>query len=275
MEKIKVFISYSHANIDLFRVFKRHFETQAKLFTNYEVEVWDDEKIPLGSNWHNEIQKALQSSHIAILLISNTYFTSDYIKKEELEKAIENYHNKHTLICPIAYCFTDYNNWGKLQAIQFFKPRGADYGRADKGNNFCFTDLVSFGMVNGVKLPNEMSEIEQYMTDFKRSIDSQKQIIDEIIEVKKNSVTPNPKNLEIETTEPKNNNIMDNLTDLEKIEAALEKMTEGEINRLLVKIPEVNQAVGKLQGTQEKITTILDFCSRKPEIAEKVKKNLA
>lgn len=183
-QKINVFISYSHANIDLFRVFKKHFETQAKLFTNYEVEVWDDEKIPLGSNWHTEIQNALQSSHIAILLISNTYFTSSYIKKEELDKFVENYHNKHTLICPIAYSFTDYDNWGKLQNIQFFKPRGADYGRADKGNNFCFADLVGFGMVNGVKIANEMSEIEQYMTDFKRSIDSQKQIIDEIIKNK-------------------------------------------------------------------------------------------
>jgi hypothetical protein len=144
------------------------------------------------------------------------------------------------LICPIAYSFTDYDNWGKLQNIQFFKPRGADYGRADKGNNFCFADLVGFGMVNGVKIANEMSEIEQYMTDFKRSIDSQKKIIDEIIEAKEKFVILNPSGIEskIEITEPKNNKEM---TYIELIKMSLsaipyiapyvqkwtEKMTEG------------------------------------------------
>ncbi len=183
-QKIKIFISYSHANIDLFRVFKKHFETQAKLFTNYEVEVWDDEKIPLGSNWHTEIQNALQSSHIAILLISNTYFTSSYIKKEELDKFIKNYNKKQVLICPIAYEYTDYDNWGKLKEIQFFKPRGTDYGHADKENDFCFADLVTFDRVNGKPLPTEQTAINKYMVNFKKSIDNQTEIINEIIKNK-------------------------------------------------------------------------------------------
>src|SRR5262249_55588189 len=48
------------------------------------IKVWDDRSIPAGSNWLDEINKAIASARIAVLLVSQDFLASSFINRKEL-----------------------------------------------------------------------------------------------------------------------------------------------------------------------------------------------
>jgi TPR repeat protein len=86
MAKARVFISYAHedkewvlegpGNIHLIPRIKRH--------VNSDAEIWFDEGLVIGEKWDEEIYNHISQSHIAILLISESFVSSDYIVNKEL-----------------------------------------------------------------------------------------------------------------------------------------------------------------------------------------------
>ena len=56
----------------------------APLQHNESFNIWYDKKISPGKKFDGIIKSQLSASHLAILLISNDYFESNYIKKNEL-----------------------------------------------------------------------------------------------------------------------------------------------------------------------------------------------
>ena len=75
----KVFISYSHIDKDYLIDIQRHF----KPFLN-QIDYWDDTKIEPGQKWKPEIEKAINETKVAILLVSTDFLGSNFISTNEL-----------------------------------------------------------------------------------------------------------------------------------------------------------------------------------------------
>ena len=82
--KLKVFISYAHENYKVWDRFKTHLDV---LKNERLVSWWFDGKIRPGSEWDDAIRREMKEADIVILLLSNAFFASKYIKGVELREA--------------------------------------------------------------------------------------------------------------------------------------------------------------------------------------------
>jgi hypothetical protein len=84
--RTKVFISYSHADKDWLDRLKRHLKP---LVREGNLDCWDDTHIRPGDDWKQEIQNALDTAQVAVLLISADFFASDFIDETELPPLLD------------------------------------------------------------------------------------------------------------------------------------------------------------------------------------------
>jgi cell division protein FtsZ len=97
-QRNKVFISYSHRDRDWLDRLSIHLKP---LIRDNSIELWDDTKIVVGSKWKDEIQKAINESSIAILLISANFLASDFITQNELPPLLEKAQSDGVIILPL------------------------------------------------------------------------------------------------------------------------------------------------------------------------------
>ena len=98
LPKDKIFISYSHKD-EAFA--DRVLVHLAPIFRDGIIDVWSDKRIKPGEKWNKEIQSALESSKIAILLVSADFLASEYINEKELPKLIKSSQEGGTVIIPV------------------------------------------------------------------------------------------------------------------------------------------------------------------------------
>jgi hypothetical protein len=76
-----IFISYSHHDEEWHERFKTTLDIAAHRAT---FEIWSDTRIEEGTQWREQIENAIAASRIALLLVSNGFVESKFIREREL-----------------------------------------------------------------------------------------------------------------------------------------------------------------------------------------------
>ncbi len=115
-ERTKVFISYSHKDT-------KHLDRLHTHLAHYErigvVDYWDDTKISPGAEWKEEIKKALQSTKVAILLVSADFLASKFISENELPPLLSAAKANGAIILPVILspCVFEASSLFQFQAV--------------------------------------------------------------------------------------------------------------------------------------------------------------
>jgi internalin A len=112
-----IFISYSHKDRDWFGKVVRHLRPLQRVG---KIEPWSDVQIKPGTNWRKEIEQALRTAKIALLLISADFYASDFIVENELPALLKNASQKGTKILSLIIKpsrFDRDKNLSRFQAI--------------------------------------------------------------------------------------------------------------------------------------------------------------
>lgn len=141
--KIKIFISYAHANQEYFDVFYEKLKNFSSNSNKFRWEIWTDKDILVGDKWFEEIKKKVHSSDCAIFLSSPEFKKSRFIKKNELKEFLEREVKEGIRIIPILLTDAKVSLIPELKGFQFYKAIGRDYGRPSIGDKpINFSEIV-------------------------------------------------------------------------------------------------------------------------------------
>lgn len=97
-EKLRIFISYCHSDIDCLKRLLVHLKPLEKLNL---IDCWSDQKIRTGNKWKPEVMLNLENAAVAVLLISADFLASSFIVNEELPPLLLNAETKGLRILPV------------------------------------------------------------------------------------------------------------------------------------------------------------------------------
>lgn len=116
-EKATIFVSYSHQDSGYLTQLQRHLKASQNV--GLAIDAWDDTRIKGGRDWKKEIENALASATIGIILISIDFLASDFIMNNELPSLLQSAENNGLTILPLIIKPCDYQETplSKFQAL--------------------------------------------------------------------------------------------------------------------------------------------------------------
>jgi hypothetical protein len=113
--RTKVFISYSHQDLDWLKRLRVHLKP---LERQYGVEIWSDTDIQPGMRWRDEIGKALASAKVAVLLVSADFIASDFVDKHELPPLLRAAETDGAVVLPLILSPSMFNRIDELSRFE-------------------------------------------------------------------------------------------------------------------------------------------------------------
>ena len=133
-KKVKVFISYAHANKELVSRFVTKIEEYTRPSLNYEYQIWWDKKLLIGEEWQKEIIQTLEECDLGLLMISASFLGSRFIEDVELD-FLKNKPILPVLLWPIDFHRHDLKGIEEKQIFRLDKPglsRPKSFGECTK-----------------------------------------------------------------------------------------------------------------------------------------------
>jgi hypothetical protein len=116
--KNTVFISYSHKDEEWLTRLKDVLKPHRKILG---LDIWDDKRIKAGDTWRSEIEVALQTATVAVLLVTVDFASSEFINTVELPKILDREREEGLRVIWIAISDAAYKEIG-LSHIQAANP---------------------------------------------------------------------------------------------------------------------------------------------------------
>jgi hypothetical protein len=117
----KIFISYSHVD-------ERHMKRLVSMLRPFEQQnifkIWHDREIKEGDEWYQDIQNAINSCCMALLLVSIDFLNSRFIREEELRRLLELRKEKGLRVIPIIIRECPWKNIPVLKDMQALPKDG-------------------------------------------------------------------------------------------------------------------------------------------------------
>ena len=112
----KIFVSYSHRDKTYIREnsllgFLRGLE-------NDGAEFWWDQRMTAGDTWDDEIRGQLLKADIALVLVSQWFLDSQYIRNVEVRAFLHRMREEALLIFPVILSACDWKRYGWLSRLQ-------------------------------------------------------------------------------------------------------------------------------------------------------------
>ena len=116
----QVFVSYSH--LDSVWLERLEFMYKPLAWRN-NISVWSDKQIPVGGGWSKEIDQALANARVAVLLVSQGFLASDFIRDTELPRIVAAASKKQLVIvwALLEVCFYETTELVNIQAAHDIK----------------------------------------------------------------------------------------------------------------------------------------------------------
>lgn len=100
IKKVNAFISYSHKDM---KYKNKILPSLEALKQSYNIESWHDGKIDAGNNIDDNVKKALNKSHLILLLVTDNFVSSHYCMNIELEAAQKRADKGQCIIIPVMF----------------------------------------------------------------------------------------------------------------------------------------------------------------------------
>ena len=117
--RTKVFISYSHQDEEWLKRLRVHLRP---LEREYDVDIWDDSRIAAGAKWRDEIAKTIETTKVAVLLVSADFLGSDFIASDELPPLLKAAEEEGALILPVILSPSRFSKTKTLADFQAVNP---------------------------------------------------------------------------------------------------------------------------------------------------------
>src|SRR2546421_12016395 len=95
---IRVFISYAHTDKELRKELEEHLSA---LKYSRKITIWQDQEIPAGANWEDQITTRLNEANLVLLLVSASFIASKYCWNKEVQVALERHKAGNARVIPV------------------------------------------------------------------------------------------------------------------------------------------------------------------------------
>lgn len=132
-------MSYSHKDTSLIQeimaFIRRPIEEVGGIF-------WTDRDIEWGALWDNEIRAKLQSADIALVMVSQNFLSSDYIRSVEVKEFLNRRKNEGLIILPILIAPSLWDDYEWLRNTQAF-PRDGRYIKGRRNREALYVEIAT------------------------------------------------------------------------------------------------------------------------------------